>query len=94
MVCAYKDAFGNYLGDIIDNRAIDALATVRNNLVHRGGIIDEKYLRRKNSLPPNAVGDIGSLIQLDGELSTALINPVATLGNDLIIAVDKWLSEH
>jgi hypothetical protein len=52
MRTAYKDAFGDHLNDIMSNPALDAIATVRNNLVHKGGIIDDKYLRRKSVLPP------------------------------------------
>ena len=91
---AYKMAFGSCFDAIIDSAYLEAISVVRNNLVHNGGIIDDKYLKRKSVLPPEALGDEGCLIPLDGELSTILINPVLNLGNDLIIAVDNWLTTH
>ncbi len=87
-------AFGSCFDAIIDSAYLEAISVVRNNLVHNGGIIDDKYLKRKSVLPPEALGDEGCLIPLDGELSTILINPVLNLGNDLIIAVDNWLTTH
>ncbi|MGC1860803.1 MAG: hypothetical protein WA733_06670 [Methylocystis sp.] len=91
---AYKDAFGGCLDYLIDDTALDALSIVRNNLIHSGGIIDEKYRRRSSILPLEAVGEAGSHIPLEGELATKLINPVLKLGNALLIAVDSWLTAH
>jgi hypothetical protein len=67
---AYKDAFGSYIDNIIDDTALDALSVVRNNLVHSGGLIDDKYRRRAAVLPPEAMDNIGSPIPLEGRVLT------------------------
>jgi len=62
---AYKDAFGADIEAVINDRALDAISIIRNNLVHNGGVIDEKYRRRGADLPAEALGDVGSMINLD-----------------------------
>lgn len=67
---AYADAFsvdGEAIVKIISDKALDAISLIRNNLVHNGGIIGAKYLKRASVLPPEALGSIGSPILIDGE---------------------------
>jgi len=91
---AYKDAFGAYINDTIDDTALDAVSAVRNNLVHNGGVIDDRLISRKSILPVGVISSSNERILLDGELSSKLINPVLKLGNELIISVDNWLTTH
>ncbi|MGB6796307.1 MAG: hypothetical protein WBE48_07060 [Xanthobacteraceae bacterium] len=67
---------------------------VRNNIVHNAGIVDQKYFRRKVSLPAEAVADVGLAIPFDGELVAKLNGPVMKRGHNLIVVVDDWLACH
>jgi hypothetical protein len=94
---AYTDAFSedfDAIETIMSDKSLDALSLVRNNLVHNGGIIDHKYLKRAADLPPEALGKQGSPIRMDGELVVKLIGPVMRHGHNLVIAVDDWLAAH
>jgi hypothetical protein len=94
---AYTDAFSDdfdTIETIMSDKSLDALSLVRNNLVHNGGIIDQKYLKRAADLPPEALGKQGSPIRMDGELVVKLIGPVMRHGHNLVIAVDDWLAAH
>jgi hypothetical protein len=94
---AYLDAFSeghDQIEQIINDKALDAISFIRNNLVHNGGIIDSKYHKRSSDLPSDALGEIGTPILIDGELVAKIISPVIKHGHDLIVAVDSWLSTH
>jgi hypothetical protein len=95
---AYKDAFsidGDEIMKIVDDKALDAISLVRNNLVHNGGVVDEQIVRRSSDLPPSLRAlSVGEQILLDGEIVGSLIKPSILKGHDLIVAVDSWLSSH
>lgn len=94
---AYTDAFsvdGEAIVKIINDKALDASTLIRNNLVHNGGIIDAKYLKRSSVLPQEALGSLGSPILIDGELVAKINAPVIKAGHDLFVAVDNWLASH
>jgi hypothetical protein len=94
---AYTDAFSVEHADIskiINDKALDAISLIRNNLVHNGGIIDSKYRKRSSDLPAEALGDIGTPILIDGELVAKIVAPVIKHGHDLVVAVDSWLASH
>jgi hypothetical protein len=94
---AYLDAFSvdhSEIEKIILDNALDAISLIRNNLVHNGGIIDAKYLRRSKDLPIQALGESGTPILIDGELAAQIIGPVLKDGHNLIVAVDNWLTSH
>jgi hypothetical protein len=94
---AYTDAFsvdGEAVAKLISNNSLDASSLIRNNLVHNGGIIDGKYLKRASVLPPEALGPLGAPILMDGELVAEINGPVIRTGHALIVAVDDWLASH
>jgi hypothetical protein len=94
---AYAEAFSKdsaAIDKVLNEKTLDALSVVRNNLVHNGGIVDSEYLRRSKDLPAEAIADENSPIPLDGELVVQLIGPVMKHGHDLVVAVDDWLAAH
>jgi hypothetical protein len=95
---AYKDAFsedGERVLKLINDKTLDAISLVRNNLVHNGGVIDEKLHSRSDFLPSQINGmTIGQTILLDGEIVSALNGPTIENGADLLLAVDSWLVAH
>jgi hypothetical protein len=95
MRLAYEDAFpvrATEVHEIMKDRALDTLALVRNLIVHNGGIVDATYLRRKSDLPSKLVGELGSAIELDGEIAAEVIRPVIDAGQKLLRAVDKLIA--
>jgi hypothetical protein len=80
---AYSEAFFEDYKEIdsaINDRQLDALSVVRNNIVHNGGIIGHQYLKRRSILPPHAVGNVGDPIPIDGEFVSSLIRPAILNG--------------
>jgi hypothetical protein len=92
---AYSEAFGDKaINAIIEDKTLTALSLVRNLIVHKGGVVDDDYLKRKNDLPPSAIADFGKSLPMDGELTGALISRPIILGIELIMAVDNWISSQ
>jgi hypothetical protein len=94
---AYLDAFsvdGREIEKIITNEILEVSSLVRNNLVHNGGIIDALYLKRASILPPEALGEVGDPILIDGELVAKINGPMIKAGHDLVVAVDNWLASQ
>jgi hypothetical protein len=94
---AYLDAFSvdaNDIANLINDRALDISSSIRNNLVHNGGIIDAQYLKRSAILPKEALGEVGDPIFIDGELVAQINAPIIKMGHGLIVAVDNWLDSH
>jgi hypothetical protein len=93
----YAEAFfedHQQIDAVLADKSIDTLSVTRHLIVHRGGIVDQKYLDRTKSLPNAPKALIGNPIQLDGEIIFALVDPVMKLGLNLIVAVDNWLASH
>ena len=82
------------ISEALSNDLLDTLSSVRNLLVHRGGVVDERYLRRTKNLQlaPQAV--IGERIKLDGDIVERLSLAMQLLGASLLHAVDEWLVAH
>jgi hypothetical protein len=91
---AYKTAFSGELERIFDQYQTELfrLETVRNLFAHKGGIIDRKFLDRMGE----DVGDqkIGDSLVLNGEYVAEKANIVVFCSNNLLDAVDKWLSAN
>jgi hypothetical protein len=91
---AYSKAFAEHSKRVdaaLGNLALDALAITRNLLVHRGGIIDQKYFSQQKTLSLAPFGEINARLNLDGPSVRTLIDTVLKASIELIEAVDKWL---
>jgi hypothetical protein len=96
----YRRAFGNNAPDIfaaLNDTSIDALALLRNVIVHKSGLADEDFrkgvaltplLSRFSRLRPDG------LIVLDGELVRSILDPAFQSGYKLIVALNRWLNLH
>ena len=94
---AYAAAFCqdyDRIDDLLANKEIDALALIRNLLVHKGGVADQRYLDRASGLPNCPVADLWNPLHLDGEIVADVVSPVVRCGRDLIDAVDTWVAKH
>lgn len=92
---AYGSAFPKFdkIDDPLTDNALDALATVRNVIVHRAGIADQEYCRRIERLKIPKV-DIGAALLLDGEVVEQLVGNTLDRAIDLFSGVDEWLSAN
>jgi len=97
---SYAIAFPNNDAAIIatlNNQSVDALALVRNLLIHKGGIVDDTFL--KDSVGVSGLSGFASLlpgaaIQIDGLLVISVVDPVIKCGYQLLKAVDDWIKSH
>ena len=82
---------------IVVDPALDALASTRNVLAHRSGVVDHQFFAEWSrsatlqSMFPEAV--VGSRLQLSGLNTHNLIQPVLALAAELIVAVGSVESE-
>jgi hypothetical protein len=94
---AYASAFDRDFTQIdqaLSNAALDALNAVRNLIVHKDGIVDAEFLKKRSTLTSLPKGQVGKILFLDGEIIVALIKPAITAANQLLRAVDDWLAKH
>jgi hypothetical protein len=79
------------LDKILADKSLDALASVRNLIVHRAGVADTEYVEaiRKGYAVPKL--DLGQRLELDGETVRAFANATISSCTSLVIEVDKWL---
>jgi hypothetical protein len=93
---AYSLAFSKH-SDRIDkalaDRSLDALALVRNLIIHRAGVANVKYEERANGLSVPQLKS-GEMLAITGELVGGLTGPVMRQSVELIRAVDSWLTAH
>jgi hypothetical protein len=93
---AYAESFSKdhaWIDRVLGDKSLDALTSVRNLLVHKGGRADDEYVRRSNGLNiPKLTA--GETIQLDGEIVVGLIKPAINCGAELIRAVDAWIEKN
>lgn len=96
VVAAYEEAFQNNprIITLIKNSSFEALAGIRNKLVHNGGKIDEKFrtLTENNiHLKQFTNYNLGGLIRFDGEIVRDSVNPAFTNHYQLVQEVDRWI---
>ena len=86
----------------LNNHAVDALALLRNAIVHNAGLVDKEFRKgmESQSNPPSpyldryiGLGD-GSPILLDGDVVRSIIDSSFVSGYDLIDSVDKWMTAN
>jgi hypothetical protein len=93
---AYQCAFHERCGAInqaLNNSALDVLSAVRNLLVHKVGICDDKYLALSNSINTLPKLEIGQQLKLDGGSAARFTGPAIACATDLLLAVDKWIMQ-
>jgi hypothetical protein len=94
---AYWQAFSKDNEDVcgaIMDESLDAIAAVRNVIVHKAGIVDQEFINKtKRSLRLSAVTSKQRLA-IDGPLVQYLVEPVISQSVKLTQAVDKWLVDH
>jgi hypothetical protein len=93
----YELAFyadGAKINNALANDLLDTLSSVRNLLVHRGGVVDDRYLRRTKSLALAPKAPVGERIKLDGDIVERLSVGMQFIGSLLLHGVDEWLVTH
>jgi hypothetical protein len=93
----YSEAFhtdGVAVLSALEGQSLDALNQVRNLIVHRSSIVDQRYLDRTRNLAGVPTAAVGSTIVLDGQIVSDLLVPVLKCGVALIDAVDDWIVSH
>jgi hypothetical protein len=93
---AYKDAFWCEFPDVdtMVGDTLYALACTRNLLVHKAGIVDEKFLRNTKRIGIFTGAVVGEELFIDGKLVAKFIVDTLTSGIALVRAVDDWLGAH
>lgn len=78
----------------IMDESLTIIQAVRNVIVHRAGIVDEKFCEQAKKSVLLSRLEPDDKICLDGELVKALVEPVIQCCLDLLLAVDRWLQNH
>ena len=95
---AYSSAFPDKpkervedLDAALADNGLDALHAVRNVIVHRAGIADDKYTQRSKNVPLAPRLEIGDKLPLKGSLCRELVDAGTHASYYLILAVEAWL---
>lgn len=100
---SYRKVFNDAgINAILNDPIIDALALVRNVLVHANGLADERFLSvKENAYPVNPILKqhfpnmiLGAKVSLNGEIVRAIMEPCLIKGSDLAVEVDNWLERN
>jgi hypothetical protein len=94
---AYEAAFsehGKSIHDTIKHEAFRGLAEMRNLIVHRSGICDEKYQKAAKSLPALPQLSVGQALRFDGVTIAAIVVPSIRNCCQLLQDVDAWIVNH
>jgi hypothetical protein len=94
---AYASAFCDDFATVRDtlmNQSVEHLAAVRNILVHKAGIADQKFLEAITGCPHFAGLLEESSINLNGAIVSDLVSVAANQSVALISAVDEWLKQQ
>jgi hypothetical protein len=76
----------------LSDRGLDALCIVRNVIVHRAGIADDKYVTDLAIAPGAPKVRTGESLKLDGAQVKSLVEPVIRSARKLLRAADVWLT--
>jgi hypothetical protein len=93
---AYTAAFSSRfekIDEILADKSLDKLNLVRNLFLHKGGIIEEKFVRGAKEIGWSYVGQFEENLPLDGQLVSDLIRPVFDRAIQLVVAVDQWITQ-
>jgi len=80
---------------VVGSKEIKALAVLRHLLVHKGGIVDQKFLNQCSEKPvvtEFSEFGIGQEIKINGEIVRSLVDPCIRHGYELIQLVDDWMT--
>ena len=93
---AYSDAFARDFPDIdtIIPPEIDALDCARNLLVHRAGIVDDKFIGRTRNSGLFGQLAVGDQMPVNGPIFSTFSVATATAAASLYRAVDDWIAAH
>jgi hypothetical protein len=80
------DSIDRVLADI----RLDGVNLVRNLLIHKFGIADDKYVRDSKLYPLAPQLELGASLALDGVSASEFVSVVTELGTKLAKAVDAW----
>ncbi len=92
----FEDAFSvdaEKIRAALSVKALDVLSALRNAIVHKAAIADSEYLSRAKSLPLPQLS-VGDKILLDGDLIVPPMKEAIKAGDDLLFAVDEWITQH
>ncbi len=85
---------------ILGNSELDLLQSARNLLVHKGGIVDQRFLRRitdkstRQINPIFAGAAIDQLLPVNGVVVAHFMTVMIGSATKLLAFVDNWLSDH
>jgi len=73
---------------------LHVLNQCRNLLVHKGGIIDQKFHDNVSGIPELKDEPVGSVLHFDGELICKLAKAARKASFSLLFATDRWLARY
>lgn len=92
---SYAFSYDRDIDSAIGHNALDALVSIRNLIVHKGGIVDAQFLKEEEPKAPT-LKTLFSLVdkqelKFDGNVTHTLIDDAVGQAYKLIRAVNAWL---
>lgn len=93
ITAAYKDAFKGKADSCFEPfNELRLTSKVRHLLAHRGGTVDDQFMKVASKFPDFANCEIDRPIRLDGPKVAARLNPCIKSAERLLTFVDGWLA--
>ncbi|QVL34450.1 hypothetical protein KIH39_11235 [Telmatocola sphagniphila] len=80
------------IDEILASNVLDSLATVRNLVAHKSGVVDQEYWEKQRVAKYAPKLNIGDRINLDDPTTYELIIPSIELGVKLLKEVSSWVN--
>ena len=94
---SYMSAFYCHHGGIkkvLESRELKVLASVRNLLVHKSGIVDGRFLKQINGTSSFLRQPVGRRLPICGQTTGDFVESGFRCSSNLIKEVDQWLANH
>jgi hypothetical protein len=84
----------DWINSILNDLCLVKLSLIRHLIVHKSGIVDQRFLDESAKKSWNDHGEvINQPIRVDGARVKELVNPVVCVAQQLIQATDAWMKE-
>ncbi|MGC3967031.1 MAG: hypothetical protein QM775_06560 [Pirellulales bacterium] len=94
---AYANAFSDdydRVREVLLDQSLDHLSSLRNVLVHKGGIADIEFKSKIAGCEYFKSISVGDEVLLDGKIVAEMISAVSIQASNLVLAVDQWIIRH
>jgi hypothetical protein len=81
------------LDECLSETVLDVVNMFRNVLVHRGGVMDEVFVKKSKAFKLE-MGKIGGDVVLNGRITKSFLLGMINVSGNLVLRVEDWIMQH